>query len=85
MRIRPWALSRRELRKSRRALIGSLIEIEGSFSVKRDRYDIGFMGFIGSIGFMGSIGFIRAIFSSDSLSVSLSAFSSLGSFRIDSI
>ena len=56
--------------------------------MKRDRYDIGFMGFIGSIGFigfMGSIGFIRAIFSSDSLSVSLSAFSSLGSFRIDSI
>jgi hypothetical protein len=32
------------------------------------------MGFIGSIGFMGSIGFIRAMFSSDSLSVSFSAF-----------
>ena len=37
------------------------------------------------MGFMGSIGFIRSMFSSDSFSVSLSAFSNLGSLRIDSI
>jgi len=40
------------------------------------------IGFIGSIGF---VGFILAMFSSDSLSVSFSAFSNAGSLRIDSI
>src|SRR6202035_1403114 len=40
---------------------------------------------IGSIGFMGSTGFIRAMFSSDSLRVSFSAFFKSGSFRLDSI
>jgi hypothetical protein len=34
---------------------------------------------------VGFIGFIRAMFSSDSLSVSFSAFFKLGSLRIDSI
>jgi len=40
---------------------------------------------MGFIGFMGSIGFIRAMFSSDSLSGSFSAFFKSGSLLIDSI
>jgi hypothetical protein len=58
--------------------LSDVYDIPASFLVKSDRQ------FIGSIGFMGSIGFIRAIFSFDSLSVSFSTFSNLGSLRINS-
>jgi hypothetical protein len=49
---------------------------------KQKTAGIGSIGFMGSIGF---IGFIRAMFSFDSLSLSFSEFSKLGSLPIDSI